>query len=54
MIMREASVALGINEGMLWRCRKEYNEVKFESFSRNGRMSDKDAEIARLCQESRR
>ena len=54
MIMREASEALGINEGMLWRCRKEYNEVKFESFSRNGRMSDKDAEIARLCQESRR
>ncbi len=54
MILREASVALGINEGMLWRWRKEYKEVKFESFSRNGRMSGKDAEIARLRQENRR
>ena len=54
MTTREASEALGINEGMLWRWRKEYKEVKFESFSRNGRMSGKDAEIARLCQENRR
>jgi transposase len=54
MTMREASEALGINEGMLWRWRKEYKEGKIESFPGNGRMSDKDAEIARLRQENRR
>ena len=30
MTIREASEALGINEGMLWRWRKEYKEDKFE------------------------
>jgi transposase len=51
MTMREASEALGINEGMLWRWRKEHKEGKFPG---NGRMSEKDAEIARLRQENRR
>ena len=51
---REESEALGINEGMLWRWRKEYKEVKIESFPGNGRMSDKDAEIVRLRLENRR
>ena len=54
MTTREASEALGINEGMLWRWRKEYKEDKFESFLGNGQMSAKDAEIARLRQENRR
>ena len=54
MTMREVSEALGINDGMLWRWRKEYKEGKLQSFSGNGRMSDKDAEIARLRQENRR
>ena len=54
MTMREASEALGINEGMLWRWRKEYKEGKFESFPGNGRMSEKNAERARLRQENRR
>ena len=52
--MREVSEALGINDGMLWRWRKEYKEGKLQSFPGNGRMSDKDAEIARLRQENRR
>jgi transposase len=54
MTMREASEALGINEGMLWRWRKEHKDGKIESFPGNGRMSEKDAEIARLRQENRR
>ncbi|NDH06749.1 transposase [bacterium] len=54
MTMREVSEALGINDGMLWRWRKEYKEGKLQSFPGNGRMSDKDAEIARLRQENRR
>ena len=54
MTMREVSEALGINDGMLWRWRKEYKEGKRQSFPGNGRMSDKDAEIARLKQENRR
>ena len=54
MTMREVSEALGINDVMLWRWRKEYKEGKLQSFSGNGRMSDKDAEIARLRQENRR
>ncbi len=54
MTTREASEALGINEGMLGRWRKEYKEGKLQAFPGNGRMSDKDAEIARLRQENRR
>ncbi|MFN6051529.1 MAG: transposase [Planctomycetia bacterium] len=54
MTMREVSEALGINEGMLWKWLKEYKEGKLQSFPGNGRMSDKDAEIARLRQENRR
>ena len=54
MTMREVSEALGINDVMLWSWRKEYKEGKLQSFSGNGRMSDKDAEIARLRQENRR
>ena len=54
MTMREVSEALGINDGMLWRWRKEYKEGKLQSFPGNGGMSDKDAEIARLRQENRR
>jgi len=54
MTMRESSEALGINEGMLWRWLKEYKDGKFQAFPGNGRMSDKDAEIARLRQENRR
>jgi transposase len=54
MTMREVSEALGINEGMLWKWLKEYKEGKLQSFPGNGRMSDMDAEIARLRQENRR
>jgi transposase-like protein len=32
MKMREASKALGINEGMLWRWLKEYKDGKFQAF----------------------
>ena len=46
--------ALGINEGMLGRWRKEYKEGKIQAFPGNGKMSDKDAEIAKLRQENRR
>lgn len=54
MTTRESSEALRINEGMLGRWRKEYKEGKLKVFPGNGRMSDKDAEIARLRQENRR
>lgn len=36
------------------RWRKEYKEDKLPAFPGNGRMSDKDAEIAILRQENRR
>ncbi|MFM7097960.1 MAG: transposase [Gemmataceae bacterium] len=54
MTTREASEALGINEGMLRRWRKEYKKGKIQAFPGNGKMSDKDAEIAKLRQENRR
>ena len=54
MTTREASEALGINEGMLRMWRKEYKKEKLQEFPGNGRMSDKDAEIAKLRQENRR
>ena len=54
MTIGEASEALAINEAMLRRWRKEYKEGKLQAFPGNGRMSDKDAEIAKLRQENRR
>lgn len=54
MTAGDASEALRINEAMLRRWRKEYKDGKFQAFPGNGRMSDKDAEIARLRQENRR
>ena len=54
MTKREAQEALEINEGMVWRWRKEYKKGKFELFPGNGRMTEKGAEIARLSQENRR
>ena len=47
-IMLAVSKALGINEGMLFRWRKEYNVGKFESFPGNGWMLDKNAYVAKL------
>jgi transposase len=52
--VREAAESLGIVENMLWKWKKDYKEGKLQSFPENGRMSDKDAEIARLRQENRR
>lgn len=54
MTVREASEALGIGEGMLRRWKKEYKDGKLKAFPGNGRMNEKDAEIARLRQENRR
>ena len=52
--VREAEESLCIIENMLWKWNKENKEGKLQSFPGNGRMSDKDAEIARLKQENRR
>ena len=54
MTTPEASEALGINEGMLGRWRKEYKEGKIQAYPGNDWLSDKDPKIARLRQENRR
>lgn len=46
--------SLGIGESMLWKWKKEYKDGKLNAFPGNGRMSDKDAEIASLRHENRR
>ena len=50
----EAAESLGIRESMLWKWKKEYKDGKLKAFPGNGRMRDKDAEIARLRHENRR
>ena len=50
----EVAESLGIGESMLRKWKKEYKDGKLKAFPGNGRMSDKDAEIARLRHENRR
>ena len=50
----EAAESLEIRESMLWKWKKEYKDGKLMAFPGNGRMSEKDVEIAKLRQENRR